>query len=102
MFIESEEMVILEKDINMFNDVREQLAKLNADNTEGWLVHKNTEEQKIFYKQEDYTNITLFMSTTVKAPAMNAVSLMVECQLFKEWMPLCTRSHFLAKKSNLR
>ena len=46
--------------------------------------------------------ITLYLEAEFEAPIMNIFTILAECQLFKDWIPMTKKSEVLGSVSHLR
>ena len=78
-----EEIGMLERDVFILNQFREQISRIESGSDDSWTRYKDTDEEKIFYKLETgFRNCTLFMQKVVEAPAINLMATLAEAQLY--------------------
>ena len=76
---------------------------LEKELSSDWTMYKNTDELKIFYRQEaGKQNITLYLEKVIECPLINFAMILCEADLFTEWLPLVVKSRLLGRASYLR
>ena len=80
------------------NDFLEEIENMTE-----WIVYKDNDEEKIYYKNEPHIrSMSLYLECVINAPMMNLFAVMGEVDLFKTWIPLTHDSKILFEVSHLR
>jgi hypothetical protein len=102
-FLATEEITILKEDVVTLQDFIKTLEGIQNDTDESWTREKDTEDMKVFYKiEEGSALVTLYLEKVVKSPMINLLSLLVEADKFKDWMPAMAASEEMGHISNFR
>ena len=97
-FLKSEEVVRLREDNKLIGECFQLL-----NDVDGWTKHLDTDERKIYYRQEDdLSNITVYWEFFIDAPIINVGCFLAEYDLYKEWAPMTPVSEVLKEVSPLR
>ena len=68
-----------------------------------WIKFTNYPTLKLFYRPENNSSLfTFFGEKHVEAPRFNLLSMIGECQNFKNWVPMCPKSSIPHEKSHFR
>ena len=68
-----------------------------------WIMFIDLPEYKIYYRYEPGQPIcSLYLERVINAPVINLMALLAEAQLYKEWVPMTSKSEVISKVSHFR
>ena len=103
-FEEVEEAKQFVIDFQLYDDTIMRLQKIKNNEPDDWIKHTDTPKVKLYYKQEPGQQAYTFYTerqVTCEDP-INALCIVVECQEFKNWVPLQYRSDVMHETSDFR
>lgn len=61
--------------------------------TEGWDLFVTEEHKKIYFRKEPgFKVVTQYLESVINAPYKNVIALLMEVDLFKEWIPMLSEA----------
>lgn len=99
-FIEGEVIETMKKDKALYDWYFTQTSDLEKN---GWKIHTNEPETKIYWKQEEgMAIVSVCFEGLIKSNLLEILPIIGEIQLFEKWAPTIQKAEQLKKVSNFR